>query len=57
MGNSGAKIFRTDRLAGPRVQHGRQGLGQIRLEVVPGVGNLIFVQQVLDLVAHQRNLP
>ena len=46
------QIVRTHRLHGAGVQYRGQGLGQVGLQVVPELGHLVFVQEVLGLLGH-----
>jgi hypothetical protein len=55
-GEQRRQIVRAYRLQGTRVQNRRGGLGQIGLDVVPEARHLVFVQQVLGLLAHEGSL-
>ena len=46
------QVVRGDRLLGAGMQHRGQRLGQIGVDVVPGLGQVFFVEQVFDAVAH-----
>src|SRR5207244_1615951 len=48
----GLEIARTNGLLGAGMQNRRQRFGQIGNEIVPALGNVIFVQDVLGLLTH-----
>ena len=52
----GRQVVRAHGLVRAGVQHGRQGLGQVGLEVVPGLGHLALLQQELGLTTHRFSL-
>ena len=51
------QVVRADGLLRPRMQHRRQGLRQVGRDVVPGLRDASFVEDVLDGVVHDQLSP